>query len=321
MPAKSPNEEAAGVISLHIAVNGRAISDTLQALSVRIESDINRPSRALLEFLADGAEDEEKHTCAALADWVGGAIEISAGYDGHLTQVFAGVVRKLRIESAAASDVAPRLAVEASDAMADLEGMPGYRAFSYCKNSDIFALIVGSIGARSDATSSTVEYQQVVQSGLPDLEFLLSRAERSGTYLTCQDGKTIAWKALELEPSAAISLTEGQDMLGFAGHVGAARWSSVLVRDWNVADKAALEMVADVPGGGKGVQLAVRRAVESAEEGQELAKAYAMRIALSMQEGGGIARARRCSRWAAASRCTAPASSTRPTSSRGWCTS
>lgn len=100
--SRPPFAETAGLLSIHVLVDGVALADDVQLSGLQIEHELRRTGRALLEVIDGGDVRQKSAVSESSAFEPGNTIEIRLGHGEIVRSVFSGIVLKqgLRMEHA-----------------------------------------------------------------------------------------------------------------------------------------------------------------------------------------------------------------------------
>ncbi len=199
-------------ITLEITSQGNTIDDTIEILSMTVNSAINRiPSAEIV--VADG---DPANSAFPVTDGdtfkLGTEIAIHAGYDGASQPVFKGIVVRQGIRIASDNSLS-RLVVECRDnAIAMTIGLKSAKYVDRTDSQVIRSLIGNYSGLSSDVSDSAATIPELVQHQCTDWDFLLSRAEVNG-FVVVVDQNNVIVKAPVTSGSADLKLSRGESLL------------------------------------------------------------------------------------------------------------
>ncbi len=231
--------------SFKILSSGSPISGTYQIEAVVVTRSANRVASADIVVL-DGDPAAETFAVSDAADFVPGAeIEIQAGYHGHDTSIFKGLVVRHGVRT---HERRPSvLQVECRDAAVKLTVGRKSAYFYDQTDSDVIETAAGAAGLTKDVEATTVTHKQLVQYNATDWDFIVSRAEANGQIVLTRDGTLIVKKP---DPSAkpVVSLRFGGNLLEFEAFMDArTQYAGVKAKAWSPADQAMVEGEAAAP--------------------------------------------------------------------------
>ena len=192
--ANSPEELDANVVSYEIKADGTALPDSYNVLSVTIIKEVNKISTCEI-VLTDGDPANEDFPVSEASTLVPGVeIEVLLGYDQENTSIFKGIVLKQSISTSSDSGTDTKVEITAKDKAVKMT--VGRKNANYVKkkDSDIMSTLIGNSGASADVTSTSKQWDELIQYYATDWDFLISRAEFNGMLVTTDAG-TVSVKA------------------------------------------------------------------------------------------------------------------------------
>lgn len=238
--ADSPRLDGNNTVKLTISINGAALDETYQVVSVRIEKAVNKIPWAQIE-LADGDLPNADFPISNSDDLKPGArISVKAGYGQQEDAIFEGLVMRHSVKIFGHNQ--SRLVIECRDSAAKMT--IGRRNANYIKmkDSDIILKIIGKqAGLSSDVAATQVEYDELVQFYCTDWDFILSRAEVNGLLIVVNDGKvTVAPPKVDAAPK--LTVTYGYDLMELeAGMDARTQFANVKGAAWDLQTQKMVE--------------------------------------------------------------------------------
>jgi Rhs element Vgr protein len=202
-----------------ILVEGTAIKDSYQIISITITKEINTISTAKI-VLMDGDPATEKFDVSESEDFIPGKkIEVNLGYHATEELVFKGVIiaQHIKVRSRT-SQLVSQLTLKCADEALKLTVARKSKYFKDKKDSDIISAIIAESGLSKKVDATTFQHKKVVQYDCTDWDFILSRAEVNGLVAICNDG-TLEIVAPALSESAVLGVTYGQDTIDFSAEL------------------------------------------------------------------------------------------------------
>jgi Rhs element Vgr protein len=241
--ADSPTINAGHLVRFAITSNSTALADTIQVISVSVNSAVNRiPSAEIV--IVDGDMPNQTFPVSESDTFKPGAeIEIQAGYEDEQETIFKGIVVRHRIRISGENDA--RLLVECRDKAVGMTIGRKNANFVDKKDGDIFSTLIGACsGVSADVSATTVEHKEIVQHYCTDWDFLLSRAEVNGMIvLTDQNKVTI--QAPATGGAAQLKVSYGVDLIEFDANIDCRpQLKSVKTVSWDPASQAIVEKTA-----------------------------------------------------------------------------
>lgn len=154
--------------------------------NISITKSINKVSWAEVYF-NDGSKSSESFDNTDSGDFdPGKSIEIKAGYGSSETTIFKGIIMNLSVIIDPAQG--PSMAVKCKDESVKSTLGRKNAYFLKSKDSAIISKILGDYSFSSSVDSTDIEYDEVIQYGATDWDFILSRAEINGLVVVTDDG-------------------------------------------------------------------------------------------------------------------------------------
>lgn len=236
----SPKLKGDSTIKVTLTINGKAMDDTWQILSIRSEKAVNKIPWAHIE-LADGDMPNGDFPLSSADAFVPGAtICINAGYGQQVDTLFKGVVVRHGIQIA--GDNQSRLRIECRDATVKMTVGRKNANFINKKDSDVLSQLIGQYGDLSAAVTATQQtLDELVQFYCTDWDFLVARAEVNGLLVMVDDSQvTVA--PPDVNAAAKLSVTYGQDLMELQADMDArAQYSSVTATAWDLGNQKMIE--------------------------------------------------------------------------------
>lgn len=236
MPAPSPLTADATLVTFTIKVNGSAISDAYQVVSVEVNKEINRIPTALI-VLRDGSPSEQAFPISDSSDFIpGNPIVITAGYQSTEEQIFSGIIvqQGLKIDKedslieVVCKDKAVKMTVGRKNTYFNSGDSP-------VKDSDLISTITGTYGLTATVTATTVNHNQIYQHYSTDWDFVLARAEANGMVVVVDDG-AININAPTVSGTAVLGVAYGDSLLEMESRIESVdQYPSVEATSWDPA--------------------------------------------------------------------------------------
>ena len=250
--ANSPEELDANVVSYEIKADGTALPDSYNVLSVTIIKEVNKISTCEI-VLTDGDPANEDFPVSEASTLVPGVeIEVLLGYDQENTSIFKGIVLKQSISTSSDSGTDTKVEVTAKDKAVKMTVGRKNAYYVKKKDSDIMSTLIGNSGASADVSSTSKEWDELIQYYATDWDFLISRAEFNGMLVTTDAG-TVSVKAPSDASDCGLEVTYGDDLYEFEGTIDATdQFSSVECSAWDYTSQAIVSGSASITDSGQG---------------------------------------------------------------------
>ncbi len=176
--------DSTDLLLITVLLEGSETSAEVRNISVT--KSINKVSWAEVHF-NDGSKSSESFDNTDSGDFdPGKSIEIKAGYGSSETTIFKGIIMNLSVIIDPLSG--PSMAVKCKDESVKSTLGRKNAYFLKSKDSAIISKILGDYSFSSSVDSTETEYDEVIQYGATDWDFVLSRAEINGLVVVTDDG-------------------------------------------------------------------------------------------------------------------------------------
>lgn len=215
--ASSPTLGADGPIGLIIKVEGSAIPDTLQVVSVRTRAEAGRWPEAVIVLATGSIAENEFDVSDGATFKFGNAITIAGFYgDDSDTKIFAGLITATRMRIS--SRRGPMLEVKARASAAKMGRVRASALYQQKKDSDIISAVLSDAGMTAQVTATQDEAADQIRHDCTDWDYLRVLSDRNG-HVVLVDDKTVSSKPPDTSAAAALTVTLGVDMLEFDASV------------------------------------------------------------------------------------------------------
>lgn len=239
MTASEQNTASQSSPTFKVIVNGNAIPQEYNLVSMMIIHEVNRLSTAKLVFL-DGEASKNDFPLSNKPEFLPGAtVKIEAGYNGENEDVFQGIVIRQSVKLN--NNKSSFLWVECRHKAVMMTKVRKSKIFLEQKDSDIFGTIAGPHQVTLENDDTTVEYPEMVQFNCSDWDFLISRAEANG-FLVWGEGEKLMVKKPSLSGEGVMELKFGVNLLEFDAELdGRWQFESVKAYGWDPSTHEPLE--------------------------------------------------------------------------------
>lgn len=243
--ANGPLDGADGVVGIEVKIDGKRIQDDVMVQSIRVTHDLGRIPEAVVTIQSGGAEIEDFGELESDTFKVGGVISVAGFYDAGTPQVlFEGVIASARMRLDATRGQSLELICR--DKAMVLTETRGSAQFLKKKDSDVMASIVSDAGLSGDI-AVTQEALDQVRVGVTDWDFLRLLADRNGMVVNVCKG-TVAVKVPDPAAAEVLTVTLGQDMLGYDVQIDAQRMlAKATYIAWDSATQKVVEGLGQDP--------------------------------------------------------------------------
>ena len=243
--ANSPSKNTEGPVRVVVTSEGSDVTATAGLISATVRRSVNQVPRATLVF-EDGDMPEQKFPLSDAAHFKPGArIVVKAGYGDTEMQIFSGIVVRhgLRI---ADGNVA-HLSVECRDKA--LKMTVGRKNAQYLKKSDadVITQLIGNHGLTAKVSSTMPVHEELIQHYCTDWDFMLARAEASGSLVLVNDGSVDVGPP-QTSGAAALKVEYGVDLIDFEADLDAShQYGKVQASAWSMKDQALVQSASQAP--------------------------------------------------------------------------
>lgn len=219
MPS-SPLTENMGYLSLEISINGTALKDTYDLLSLEVKRSVNAIPEAVFVILLPQGEGENKtFALSETKEFIPGAkVKINLGYESKTDLLFKGMIIRHGIRGSGGER--SRLVLHCQDEAVKMTVGKKVKAFEKQKDSAIIGTIIGEYGLGKDVAATNYEYAQLLQTGMTDWDFIVSRAEANGQIAYAEDGKVFVSEPLS-SGEAGLKVSYDRDVFSFEAELDA----------------------------------------------------------------------------------------------------
>jgi len=225
------------LLSVQLSVNGKISGAGITEISVT--KAINKIAKARL-VLQDGSKAKEDFKLSDSSDYVpGNTIEIKAGYHSKEKTIFKGIIVNQAIQIS--PEEGPSLIIDCKDEAIAATMARKNAYFLKSKDSDIIKKILGNYKFSKKIAETKVKYEEVVQFGATDWDFIISRAEINGLVVYTDDGEFMVQKpAVASKPVATC--TYGDDIIELNLAVGSAdQFAAVNAVAWDASNQKMIK--------------------------------------------------------------------------------
>lgn len=236
----SPMTGSEGAVACTITLDGEALSDSVQIVSIETNHSTNRIPFAVITLLDGDMPNGAFPVADAGTFKPGTVVVISAGYGIDLSTIYSGVVVRHSVKIS--GDNYSRLVIECRDK--SLAMTVGRKNANYIDTTDseiISSLISCHPGLSAAVDSTAITHKSLVQYYVTDWDFMMARAEANGLQVLVDAGEvTVAAPVTNSTP--VLTLTYGMDLMEFEAEMDAqSQLSSVTATSWDPATQAVWE--------------------------------------------------------------------------------
>ena len=239
-----PAPQNPDIITFTIKVDGHAIPDQYQILSIAVSKEVNRIPLARID-LVDGDASSGNFPASNEDLFIPGKdIEILLGYHSEEKTVFKGMTvrQSIRIREGNA-----RLIVECRDKAFKMTIGRKSRYFEEVTDSDVFETIIGEHGLEKEVEATQAQHLELVQYESTDWDFIVSRADVNGLLCMADDGKMTIQKP-DFSQSSIVTALYGATIMELDAEMdGRYQYEGVKAEHWDMANQEVREVEASEP--------------------------------------------------------------------------
>jgi Rhs element Vgr protein len=207
--------ESQDLLSIQLLINGKENDAVVNRID--IVKCINKIAKASI-VINDGSKAQEDFTLSDSSDFdPGNKIELKAGYHSKEQTIFKGIILSQAISIDSAEG--PSLLIECKDEAFATTNIHKNNYFLNCTDSDIINKVLGNYSISKSVDSTSVKYEEVIQYGASDWDFIVSRADINGLVTLTDDG-AINIKKPDLSSKPVSTLNYGENIIELQLSVG-----------------------------------------------------------------------------------------------------
>ncbi|MCG8331248.1 MAG: type VI secretion system tip protein VgrG [Chitinophagales bacterium] len=241
----SPRTAKTDLVTVDVLVDGKSIPLEYQILSIDIDKELNRISKAKIVF-KDGSAAKSTFELSESKNFVpGNTLEVKAGYHSKNQLIFKGIIvsQNIRLNTQGRSS----LEVSCCDESIKMTILEKDAFFQKMSDNQVMGKIIDEYKIKKKITNTKVKYEKLVQYSSTDWDFILSRAEVNGMVVSTIDG-TITIEAPQVKKSPELEVIYGQTMYHFNLDMDArTQISKVKSASWNLATQKVLQATSSEP--------------------------------------------------------------------------
>lgn len=241
MSASSPLLMAGATVSFSIKVDGKAVPDTVEVLSLDTWVSVNKVPKARI-VAYDGSASDQNFPVSNLKTFVpGNKIEIAAGYAGKNTVIFKGVIVKQGIEINQTEG--SKLVVEITDQAMKMTLSRKNAIYEKIKDSELIEKLIQENGLEKKVAATNTVYEDIVQYYATDWDLMLTRAELNSFVVIVEGGKVTVAKP-DTDQPPALKVVYGESILDLQADMDAATQfasSAIQSTTWDGAEQKLSE--------------------------------------------------------------------------------
>ncbi|WP_339893725.1 type VI secretion system tip protein VgrG [uncultured Algibacter sp.] len=231
------SESSSDLLSVQLTVNGKVSNAMI--IKINVIQSINKIAKATI-VLNDGSKSKEDFKLSDSSEYnPGNKIEIKAGYHSKEKTIFKGLIMSQAISIDA--EEGPSLIIECKDEAFVTTNVHKNNYFLNSTDSEIINKILGNYSVSKSVDSTKVKYEEVIQFGTTDWDFIVTRAEINGLVTLTDDGK-ISIKKPDLSGKSVLVLNYGDNIIEMDIAVGSQeQFESVEAISWDASSQKLIE--------------------------------------------------------------------------------
>ncbi len=240
-----PSTAPKSVSTFTVLIDGNKMSEQFKVLSIVVQKEINRITKATLLF-QDGSAAEQGFPSSNSEELIPGKqIEIQAGYQNNEETIFTGITVKHSIKVRKSASV---LVVECRHEAIKLTTKLKNNYFHEMNDSDIADQLCRENGLTLDSDSTQFTHKEIVQFNCTDWDFMVCRAEENGYWVTTEEGTKVVFKAPDFSQEPILTLAYGATIKELDAEIDARhQYEALKSISWNPADQEAISSEAQDP--------------------------------------------------------------------------
>jgi Rhs element Vgr protein len=234
-----PDQVTKDLSTFKIYSDGNVIPGGFQVISVVVERSVNKIPFARI-ILKDGdpaGQDFPVSNNAAFEP--GKSVKIEAGFHNQNQSIFEGLVIRQNIRLKNGRD--SFLVVECKDKAYTMTLSRKNRYFIDHTDSDAVEAIIKPYKLAPAVDATTVRHRQLVQYNSTDWDFVVSRMELNGYFVSMENGKIHCYKP-EVAASPSVAVSFGDDVINFDAQLdGTYQYERVTCKAWDISTQDLAE--------------------------------------------------------------------------------
>lgn len=232
--------QPADAVTFTILSEGEAIPSTIDVQSISVWHELNRISSARLVIL-DGSPANQNFEISEMDLFIPGKkIEILAGYHSDEEKIFSGMVLKHSIKIR--ENGSSQLIIDCRHTAVKLTHKVKSKYFYNKAESDVWKELMDQHNITNEVSSTGNVIQQLLQYQSSDWDFIATRAELNGMFITTNNNKVlIAPPNFDQEPTETVNF--GSTILAFDAEIDASsQFTEVTGRTWDYSKTEMTEV-------------------------------------------------------------------------------
>ncbi|MCZ6802436.1 MAG: type VI secretion system tip protein VgrG [Proteobacteria bacterium] len=241
MSAQSPIVSKMSLVTFTIEVDGDAIDNTYQIISIDTWNGVNKVPKARIT-LYDGSAAKSNFEISDNKVFIpGNKLRISAGYNSQEQEIFNGTIVKQGIEIS--RDQGSRLIVDVTDAAIKMTLERKNALFGNIKDSDLIGRLIKDNGLDDKVTATNNVEPKIVQYYTSDWDMMMTRAQMN-SFIVIVDGGTVTVQPPDTGQAADLKVKYGDSILDLQMDMNAAdQYSKSAIKSysWDIGEQKVIE--------------------------------------------------------------------------------
>lgn len=201
-------KQVVDLISVEVFIDGKQCKEDI--IKLEVDRKLNKIASAVI-VIDDGDKAQESFLFADSGKVnPGKKIEVKAGYHSKTTTIFKGMIMSTTTQIDA--DEGSFIVLKCKDEVVKMTLGKKNAYFLNMKDSDIIKKIVSTYTSSASVDTTDVKYEEIIQYGATDWDFIVSRAEINGFVVLTDNGKLSIKKPL-LSDNTDVTLKYGDSII------------------------------------------------------------------------------------------------------------
>jgi Rhs element Vgr protein len=240
------NDIIVGSIRSTVKINGAVLSDSFGISEINVYHAINQISYAELTIVGEDPSNASLPSQDGTTFIPGSPITVTVGYDSNAeVLIFDGVIVQQGVEIAKKTPL--KLTLLCKHKLVTATYNRKDEEFHDKTDSKIISTILTAYGVTASVDSTSITYEVLLQKLATDWDFVCSRAQYNGFFIT-MDGTSVNVKKPVFTSSSVLTIAYGISIINFKGEVSAERQPPTLdASGWDIKTMALIKSDAAEP--------------------------------------------------------------------------
>ncbi|MDR0982055.1 MAG: type VI secretion system tip protein VgrG [Culturomica sp.] len=240
----SPAKFRDSVLSYSVYSEGHKVNDKFDLTFAEVRLGLNKIGKATLKFNAGDMDAQIFEEVDEETFKPGKKIQLGLGDVNSEIIVFEGIVVEIGIE--VDKGMRSQMVVECRDCLYPATQVRCNAIFENKTDSDVIKEILGTYGS-VDIETTSYKHESLVQYYCTDWDFVLSRADVNGMFVSVNSGKISVGKP-KIDGKAVLMVSYGNDLIEFDGSVVSGKgFDKVEAVSWLPAQQTVVNALANQP--------------------------------------------------------------------------